>query len=88
MKTKSPKSQQQKPKKSDDDAPQLRRPPCVRALMEAARLSFHQSAAPYVRALERNARVLVGMRAELLRRGAVAAGSAALVHPHRAAPSA
>ena len=66
------------------DSPELRRAPCVRALLESARLSFHQSAAPYVRALERNARVLVGMRAELLRRGAVATGSAALVHPHRA----
>ena len=87
-KTKSQKQPPREEKRRKSDSPELRRGQCVRALLESARLSFHQSAAPYVRALERNARVLVGMRAELLRRGAVAAGSAALVHPHRAAPSA
>jgi hypothetical protein len=81
-KTKSQQPPREEKRKSDST--QLRRGQCVRALLESARLSFHQSAAPYVRALERNARVLVGMRAELLRRGAVATGSAALVHPHSA----
>jgi hypothetical protein len=53
----------------------------VRALLADTRLSFHQSIAPLARALEHTAQALADARAELLRRGGVAAGDAALVRP-------
>jgi hypothetical protein len=53
----------------------------VPALLAATRSAWHQAMAPHASALRHAAVHLVDARAELLRRGAVIAGSAALVRP-------